>query len=284
MKSVSVLIPVYNGGEVFEECLKRLRNQKYDELLVVDSSSADNSVERAKKFGAKVRIIDSKDFNHGLTRTMMAKEAKGEILLFITQDCLTEDGAIEKLVSAFDDEEVAIAYGRQLPREDADPLAAHLRLFNYPEKSHVRSLEDKEQYGMKTVFSSDSFCAYRKSALEKIGWFPKVITAEDAYACGKAILAGFKVAYAADAVAVHSHNFSIKETYRRYVTIGAFYAGEPWIKENFGGANAEGFRYALSEMAYLFKKFKWLWIFKSALMTAAKLLGYKKGSKLAKNQ
>lgn len=47
----------------------------------------------------------------------------------------------------------------------------------------------------------------------------------------KAILAGYQVAYAADAVVRHSHNYKPLEEFKRYFDIGVFHAQEKWIRE-----------------------------------------------------
>ena len=65
-------------------------------------------------------------------------------------------------------------YGRQLPYENASLFASHLREFNYGTKSYIRTYDDREKYGIKTAFLSDSFAAYRRSALESIDWFKRL--------------------------------------------------------------------------------------------------------------
>jgi len=51
-------------------------------------------------------------------------------------------------------------------------------------------------YGIKTAFLSNSFSAYRKKALQEIGWFKdNLILGEDTYAGAKLLLKGYKIAY-----------------------------------------------------------------------------------------
>lgn len=52
MKSVTVLIPVYNGAEYIENCIKSLLNQTYNnfKILVVNDGSTDNTLEVLKKY------------------------------------------------------------------------------------------------------------------------------------------------------------------------------------------------------------------------------------------
>src|SRR3954463_4870146 len=56
--SLSVVIPVHNGGRDFEHCLRRLRDslqaEHEHELIVVDDGSTDGSAALAESFGAVV--------------------------------------------------------------------------------------------------------------------------------------------------------------------------------------------------------------------------------------
>lgn len=98
-----------------------------------------------------------------------------------------------------------------------------------------------QKNGVKTVFMSNSFSAYRIDVLQQLGGFPSdTILCEDMYFTAKAVLAGYKVAYVSEAVVRHSHNYSAVEEFKRYFDIGVFHADEPWIREKFGGAGGEG--------------------------------------------
>jgi rhamnosyltransferase len=251
-----------------------------DEVIIVDSSSDDKTVEQAKAFGAIVLSVARTDFDHGGTRTLAGKVAKGEILIYVTQDVLLADGdAIKNLIKPFfTDERIGAAYGRQLPHEDASPFGAHLRMFNYPALSCVKMFEDKYQYGIKAASLSNSFAAYRKNALEKIGWFKEnMIMAEDTYAGATLLSAGYAVAYVSEARVHHSHNYSCVQEFKRYFDIGVFHRNENWILTRFGGVSGEGRKYILSELSYLMRKRK-LYLFPLSVMrNGFKLIGYQLG-------
>ena len=117
------------------------------------------------------------------------------IVVYLTQDAvLATPDSLDRLMSAFEDEDVAAAYGRQLPRLGAGPIESHARLFNYPPQSDVRDFESRHTLGIKATFLSNSFSAYRVDALREVGGFPSdVIMAEDALVTGKLLLAGWKL-------------------------------------------------------------------------------------------
>lgn len=281
MNKTGLIVPTLNAGRLWESWLKAFEQQtrKPDCLLVIDSSSSDDTVALARSRGFDVHVIPKAAFNHGGTRqfgvTMLPDV---DIFVFMTQDALLAGpDALERLLAAFDDSQVGAAYGRQLPHRNAGPIARHARLFNYPAESHKRSLKDRTRFGIKTAFISNSFAAYRRSALMQARGFPvDTIMNEDTYVAGRMLVSGWRVAYCADALVFHSHDYSFLEEFRRYFDIGVFHNHTAWLQRTFGGASGEGLRFVVSEMRYLAKHSPWL-IPSAALRTGLKWLGFKLG-------
>jgi rhamnosyltransferase len=251
--SVALCIPVKNPGPGVWALIEGINRQSLrpNKILVFDSCSSDGFLEPFKELGADFYLVQEGDFDHGGTRRLGAELLSGvDILIFLTQDAIPCDSmAFDELVKAFDDPMVGIAYGRQLPRENATPLEAHARLFNYPSESNVKSLRDVSSLGIKTAFSSNSFAAYRQKALSDVGGFPQsCIVSEDTYVAGKMLLRGWKIAYCSEAKVYHSHNYSLRNEFRRYFDIGVFHSREPWVMERFGSAEGEGKRFVVSEI------------------------------------
>lgn len=278
-----IAIPTYNGGEVWENAIYNIIKYAPPNTFVqvIDSSSKDNTVSAALNVGFDVLTIASGEFNHGGTRNLAVEKhiADYDIVIFLTQDAIPQADFIEKIIDVFQNEGVACAYGRQLPHEDANPIAQHARSFSYPAKSYVCGKEHIHLMGLKTVFMSNSFSAYRLSVFKELGGFPSnTILCEDMFYTAKAVSAGYKVAYVADAMVRHSHNYSPIEEFKRYFDIGVFHTDEPWIRNRFGGAGGEGMKYIFSELKFLLRKAP-LWIFMSFINNFMKILGYKLGQK-----
>ena len=279
---ITIIVPAYNASKYLPSLLTRLESQtiKNYELMVVDSSSKDNTVDIAQSHRANVIIIPQSEFDHGGTRTLAAMKAKGDILVYLTQDALPYDEhAIENIIKPFtDDERIGAAFGRQLPYPGASVFAEHLRLFNYPDTSYTRVLEDRKKYGIKTAFLSNSFAAYRKSALKEIGYFKSGLPfGEDACAGAKILLKGYKIAYVAEAIVLHSHNYTILQDLRRYFDMGTFHRTENWLLKEFGKAEGEAVKYAKSEAIFLLRKRKACLFPEFILRSLMKYLGYKVG-------
>jgi len=140
----------------------------------------------------------------------------------------------------------------QADESGATAIEAHARLFNYPAVSATRSMEDANALGFKAIFFSNSFGAYRKCALEKVGGFPRQSNfGEDTVVAARLLQSGWRVAYVADALAHHSHAYSHVEEFRRYYKIGQLHGSEPWLLRDFGKASPEGRKFATSEIQYL---------------------------------
>lgn len=281
-KTTTVIIPTYNASKYLPDLMAKLKKQTLRgfELIVVDSSSQDDTVAIAQSFNAKVIIIAESEFDHGGTRTLAAKQAQGQNLVYLSQDVQPcDDFAIEKLLKPLiEDSETAAVFGRQFAYPNASVFAQHLRMFNYPDTSYIRTFSDRQKYGLRTVFFSDSFSAYRKSALQEIDYFRDgLIFGEDTCAAAEMLLKGKKIAYAADARALHSHNYTIYQDFKRYFDMGVFHRNENRLLKEFGKAEGRGLEYLKSEFAFLMKRRRFELLPQFGLRILAKYLGYKMG-------
>jgi rhamnosyltransferase len=277
----TVCIPTLNAREVWRDFAFALKEQTAEpwEVIVIDSESEDGTAELAAQDGFRVVEIARRDFRHGGTRQLAAEMAAGsDVLVYLTQDALLAGrDALSVLLRAFEDPEVGAAYGRQLPRKEAGPIEAHARLFNYPPMSTVRSASSIQALGLKTIFFSDSFGAYRRSALQAAGGFPLDANfGEDTVVAGRLVLKGWKIAYVAEAEVFHSHEHSLRQEFDRYRLIGELHAEHSWMLDRFGGASGEGFRYLRSKLRFLAHSAPYL-IPSAVVRDACKYLGYKMG-------
>jgi rhamnosyltransferase len=276
----SIIVPTLNAEKdwaAFSSAL--LTCAQPDQILILDSSSSDRTVELARTAGFSTHSISRTEFNHGGTRQLAAElSSEAELLIYMTQDAvLSEPDSLKNLLKAFDDPSVAAAYGRQLPRPGAGAMEAHLRIFNYPSRSSLRSQETIMQFGLKTIFISNSFAAYRRAALMEIGGFPaNVIFGEDTITAARLILSGYKIAYVAEACVYHSHSYMVIEDFKRYFDIGVLHDRESWLQDHFGKAGGEGKRYLVSELRYMWANDPWR-IPLSLAHIMAKYAGYKLG-------
>lgn len=278
---IQIIIPIYKPDNKFIELLRQIKKQEIKNIpvLIIDSGSDEKYLAEIKDMNCKVKKIDSKTFNHGGTRQMGADMfPEKDVYVYLTQDAiLADEYAIINIVKVFANKNVGCAYGRQLPHKGAGIFASHARLFNYGTESYIRTLEDSPKYGMKTAFISNSFAAYRRSALKDVGGFPSdTILSEDMYVAAKMLLKNWSVAYCADAKVYHSHDYTIWQEFKRYFDIGVFHARESWIRKRFGAAEGEGKKFVISEAKCLMKKNPLLLV-EMIARDGMKFLGYRLG-------
>lgn len=277
----ALIMPTLNAGNLITRWIESFDRQlaKPDKVLIVDSQSNDRTVEIARKAGFGVIEIARSEFNHGGTRQAAADSNDDcDVLIFVTHDVVfADEHSIAALLAPFADRAVGASYGRQLPHTGAGHIGAHARLFNYPDHDRTVGIEDIARMGLKAAFLSNSFAAYRRSALLGVGGFPtRTIMNEDTYVAAKMLLSGWKIAYASSAQVHHSHDYSVVQDFKRYFDIGVFHSRERWLSKRFGRAEGEGFRFLKSEFSYLWANSPVL-IPAALAHTFAKYLGYRLG-------
>jgi rhamnosyltransferase len=226
--SVTVAIPVRDGGELLAGTLAALAGQSVEhELLVCDSGSHDDSVSLARAHGARVLEIPSAQFSHGGTRNLLVREARGERVALLTQDAEPADERwLERLLAGFElGEHVGIVYGPYRARPTASPAVrielerwfASLAPDGAPRVERLsgreRSLPAVELIGRRGFFTDANACVAR-AAWEAVP-FREVAYAEDRVLAIDMLRAGYAKAYVPGAVVSHSHEYSSLEQLRR---------------------------------------------------------------------
>lgn len=278
---ISVVIPLYNAVKYLEPLLDQLGQQTAPhDLILIDSSSTDGTPEWLCERQIPFHSIPTATFNHGSTRNMGVAMATGDYIVMLTQDALLNSpNSLAQLVKALDsDPDVALAYGRQLPYPDATLLSIFARQTNYPAGNQRKASNDIDRLGIRTCHCSNSFAAYRKSALLAVGGFPSdVILGEDVVVAAQFILANLAITYCGDAEVVHSHNYTVGEEFRRYFDIGTFHQQRFTLLQPFLRAESEGFQYVQNEWRFLRQQNRLDLIPSQLMRTLAKYVGYRMG-------
>jgi GT2 family glycosyltransferase len=226
--SVTVAIPVRDGGPLLAGVLDALTRQSVEhELLVCDSGSRDDSVALARAHGARVLEIEPARFSHGGTRNLLLREASGEHVALLTQDAEPADEQwLERLLGGFEEaEDMGIVYGPYRPRPDASP-AVRLELESWfaslaPDGlPRIERLAEAERsapvvglIGRRGFFTDANACLSR-AAWERVP-FREVAYAEDRVLAIDMLRAGYAKAYVPDAAVLHSHEYSTSDQLRR---------------------------------------------------------------------
>jgi GT2 family glycosyltransferase/glycosyltransferase involved in cell wall biosynthesis len=214
--SVSVVIPVKDGGRYLAQLLTAVREQGGEavELLVIDSGSRDDSVELARAAGAAIHQIAPEEFGHGRTRNLAMELASGDIVCFLTQDAVPAPGWLDAHLAAFELEpKVGAVYGPHLPRPDTSPMIA--RELDGFFASMAPDGEPALQRAGDLAFLSNVNASYARACWREIR-FADIAYAED-QAFGQAMLAaGWTKVFHPGAAVRHAHDYGPLEFARRY--------------------------------------------------------------------
>jgi rhamnosyltransferase len=231
--TIGIAIISYKDKKHLKRCIPPLLASPLKPRVVVFNSdyaddgtikpTNDGTSEEAKRLGAEVFPVPRVQMNHGWARERTRLLLGTDIVVNMTPDAYFEDkNMLEKLVKPIIEGRASIAYARQKARPDADPVGTFSRMFSYPEESNVRSIKDAERYGSYTNFCSDACAAWDMKALDSIGGFPWILSGEDAAATSLLMKKGHKIAYVAEAVVEHSHNYGPKKEFIRHFDTGMY--------------------------------------------------------------
>jgi rhamnosyltransferase len=224
----SICLPTYEGERDLRRLLPALARQELPggfELIAIDSSSSDRTRELLAEAGASVEVIPQAEFRHGATRNRAAARARGEFLVFLSQDVEPVDArCLARLLEAFDDPRVAGAYSRVLPRPDDDPLTRRTAL-EAPEATSEPRERERADLGSGAALDgarraevarfNNVASAIRARVFREIP-FPDLDFGEDQAWAERALEAGWKIRFAPASVVYHAHRYTPAAAYERY--------------------------------------------------------------------
>lgn len=285
-RQIDVIIPTYQPSREFGKLIDSLQKQTIppgkiilmntQEELILPFLQESKILERYNNI--ELYQIQQEEFDHGGTRHQGIQYSTADFFLCMTQDALPADEyLVEELLHALQQERIAVAYARQLPRKDSTILEAYTRSFNYPKISRLKFADDLKEMGIKTFFCSNVCAAYNRRIYDEQGGFiQKTIFNEDMIFAGKVIQAGYGIAYEAKAKVIHSHHYTGRQQFCRNFDLGVSQADHPEI---FGivPTEKEGKRLVKDTLSYLYKERKAVWIIPFGYESVCKFLGYRLG-------
>lgn len=237
MSLFSIAIPTYNGAKSIGRLLKSisLSSDNYTkELIIIDSNSYDNTlkiVSDYEKFFSTVKIIHihKKDFNHGTTRNLAVKEAKGKYICFFSQDiCLINKDMFKVYLRAFQKyDKVAVIFGPHIPYKNS-PLFQQLEVTCRWERFKTLTNKEGTWIQNRTMQSipldrntqtlwyalSNTASCYQRSFLLRYP-FTEIEYGEDIMLGKKIINLGYTKIFDIRCAVKHSHSYNFLEYYLR---------------------------------------------------------------------
>ena len=246
----SIVIVTKNGGDLWArvlEGLARCDGFRDADVLVVDSGSSDRTLEHARKYPwIRIHTISPEEFGHGKTRNLGARmtDPRRPALVFLVQDATpTGPGFLRELLAPLADPRVAGVFGRQIAYDWTNAIEKMFMAEQYPAESVVRGWDGAGRPRIRDIFFSNVCSAIRRRVFDEIPFDESLIISEDQQWSKSALLAGHKVAYQATAAVYHSHNYPLKQLFKRNFDSGAS------LLEIAGDSVADLVRYELGHVA-----------------------------------
>jgi rhamnosyltransferase len=210
--AVSVVMRSFNEAWAIGDTIQQLFNQDFDgeiELIVIDSGSSDGSIEIIKKSGrARLIQIPLGTYVPGVVLNQGAREASHDWIVYLNADAtpIGRDWLINLLKPCVNNPKFGAAFSRQIPRPDCQAVFAHDydRCFG-----PNRASKDWEHF-----FSMVSSVTHR-AVLDKVPIREDLQYAEDDEWTRRLVQSGYDIPYAADSVVMHSHNYTVRQSYKR---------------------------------------------------------------------
>lgn len=288
MGNVDVVIPIYKPDKKLQMVISRLMGQTIvpSNIFLIHTRSSEDDwhteqlLQEVQTEYSVVQVVSiaQEEFDHGGTRDMAMHLCKSQYVLMMTQDAMPKNGKLIETLRNAQGEKISVVFARQEPAKDCRIIERYTRTFNYPAESHS-AMEKAAQTnnGIKSIFCSDVCAMYDRIAYEEVGGFPgKVIFNEDEIFAAKSLKAGYDIRYEAQAVVIHSHNYSGVQYFKRYFDLGVSQADFSYIFNEYH-AEDEGIRLVKQTFRYLMKRKSYFDISVLFYHSGMKLIGMKLG-------
>ena len=221
---LSIIIPVYNEEKDIENFIKFLKNKIYKnfEIIIVDDGSTDNTKKIIKKY-KEMKLIVGGHKGPGFSRNLGAKNAQGEILIFIDADMTFDKNYLKNLIKPILEDKKIIGTTHES------------EIANNTEKNIWSKCWGKDRITFYYKENPKIFRAIRKSKFLEMGGFdPKYGYADDQTFWYKF---GIKPIIAPNTICYHNNPETLEKTFYQ-----AKWIGTSW-KERFGIFRIKGINY-----------------------------------------
>ncbi|MEI2651675.1 MAG: glycosyltransferase family 2 protein [Microthrixaceae bacterium] len=206
----SIVIRAYNEAQHLGRLLEGIKQQTIQDVdvILVDSGSTNSTVEIAEAYGARVVRIPSAEFTFGRSLNYGIKAAKRELIVIASAHVYpVYPDWLETLLRPFQDESIALTYGKQRGPDFAKFSEQQIFHQWYPDFSKPKQ---------ETAFCNNANSAIRKSLWEQNNYDETLTGLEDLAWAKWAKEQGHAIAYVAEAEIIHVHNETPHGVYNRY--------------------------------------------------------------------
>lgn len=206
----SIVIRAYNEEKHIGRLLEGIKHQTLQdvEVILVDSGSTDGTVTIAESYGARIVPIPSTEFTFGRSLNFGIRAATREFIVIASAHVYpVYPDWLASLLHPLEQEEVALAYGKQRGPESAKFSEQQIFHQWYPDHGKPRQ---------ETAFCNNANAAIRKSLWAKNPYDETLTGLEDLAWAKWAKEQGYAITYVAEAEIIHVHHETPRGVFNRY--------------------------------------------------------------------
>lgn len=202
MSKVSVIIRCRNEerwvGHAIQSALDFFKNP---EVIVLDNKSQDDSKLIVRQFSSfdNVRLLDVDDYTPGRALNIGAKEAKNDIVLFLSAHCVLTKCDVEKVKELL--KKHRAVFGKQVPIYHGKKITPRYLWSNFHDEEAVNHFSESEG----RHFLHNGMCFYDRKFLLENPFDEKLAGKEDRYWARDVVERGHTYIYAPQIVECHHH-------------------------------------------------------------------------------
>lgn len=208
VKETTVIVRTMNNSDIISKTLKALFSQTYKDfdLLVVDSGSSDDTLEKVAFYEHKLLQVKAEDYHPGIVLNNAIEKTHTGLIIFLNSDTvMLHNDCLEILINELKKDYVSAAFARQVARPEAKPWVKRDYEIAFPK-------EDKSPTWM---YFSLPLSGIKREVWSSNPFYTKAWASEDTkmgydLKCKKQY-----VRYVSNAYVMHSHNYSLKQIFNR---------------------------------------------------------------------
>ncbi len=182
------------------------------EILIVDNRPGESVAESLSGYPDEVKVIDpGSNIGYAPAINLAAARASGEYLLTLNPDAHVEEECLERLAAIADSDPQVLLVGAQIVLEDGVTRNAGANPMHPTGISPAGGYGEARETGQPrdVAVVSGACCLFRREAFIALGGFVDefFVFYDDPDMGWRALIAGMRVVYCPDAVALHGYDF-----------------------------------------------------------------------------
>jgi N-acetylglucosaminyl-diphospho-decaprenol L-rhamnosyltransferase len=219
----SAVVVNYNARDHLLECVRSLRGEGVDEIVVVDNASSDGSDQALVASDPAVALIPAgRNLGFGAAANRGVRESSGRYVAIMNPDVVVEPGCLKALIEALEREPMMAVVGPRVVNRDGtlypsarafpsllDAFGHAFLHFVVPDNRFSRRyklLDWDHTHARDVDWVSGTFLVARRSVFDVLGGFDEAyfMYVEDVDLCWRCWQSGWRVGYEPAGAVIHA--------------------------------------------------------------------------------